>query len=180
MPRTGHALNPLYNVWIGAKQRCYYPGHKDYRNYGGKGVRMHAPWLDARTFMAEVEAEIGPRPAGCSLDRIDGTKHYEPGNIRWSTPTEQAHNRPNTSWLTVDGERLTLYNAFYRLGLSHAQAASAYDSLRRNGKSLNHVLSRYGVDLCRVSDLYLAPKRVSRGRDESKPRKRKSRIDVIT
>jgi hypothetical protein len=164
MPRTGHQLNPLYNVWVGAKQRCYYPPHKDFRNYGGKGVELHAPWHDARTFMAEVEAEIGPKPPGHSLDRIDGTRHYEPGNIKWSTPTEQAANRRSTSWLTVDGERSPLFPALRRLGLSHLQACSAYCSLRDYALPLERALRRFGVDMTRVSDLYLAPKRANYGR----------------
>lgn len=167
MPKSKLMRHPLYNRWSGAKQRCYYPGHKDYERYGGRGIRMHAPWHDAATFIREVAAEIGLPPPGHTLDRIDSNRHYEPGNIKWSTHDEQAANRRNTSYLTVDGERLTLYNALYKLGLSHYQACSAYDSLRRYALPLDRALRRFGVDMARVSDLYLAPKRANYGRKSS-------------
>jgi hypothetical protein len=94
--RHGYARDgkwhPLYGIWKTMIQRCYNPNNKRYKNYGGRGIK--APqWLDAVKFIADVVAEIGDRPPGHSLDRVDNDGNYEPGNIKWSTPKEQAANR---------------------------------------------------------------------------------------
>ena len=81
--------------------RCYKPGSKDYKNYGARGIEVYRPWHDVRNFVADIEAEIGPRPEGTydsgwsryTLDRIDNDGDYRPGNMRWATRLQQVHNR---------------------------------------------------------------------------------------
>lgn len=74
--------------------RCYYEGHPGYKNYGARGVAVCDRWRDdVRAFVEDIEREIGPRPASKSLDRIDNDGNYEPGNMRWATPKEQAANK---------------------------------------------------------------------------------------
>ena len=69
-----------------AKRRCTDPHRRDYVRYGGRGVQWKfSSW-------AEAFAELGPCPAGKTLDRIDNDGHYEPGNVRWATPYEQRNN----------------------------------------------------------------------------------------
>ena len=70
-----------------AKLRCQYPHDINYRNYGGRGIEFRFSSFE------QFFAELGPRPAGKSLDRIDNDGHYEPGNVKWSTRSEQARNK---------------------------------------------------------------------------------------
>jgi len=85
--RTHH---PEYGIWQMMKRRCYDPTHVSYEHYGAKGVRVCGRWLDSfEIFLADV----GPRPPGFSLDRIDPTGDYTPENVRWADSTTQANNK---------------------------------------------------------------------------------------
>lgn len=82
--------------------RCSDPRNNSYRFYGARGVAVCERWLSFDNFLADM----GPRPSGKTLDRIDSARGYEPGNCRWATPTEQIRNRSNTVRLTALGETL--------------------------------------------------------------------------
>jgi len=86
--------------------RCTRPTSRFYPNYGGRGIRVCDKWLhDYPAFIADV----GPRPSPeMMLERKDNDRNYEPGNVVWATPTEQARNKSTTHWLTVKGERKSL------------------------------------------------------------------------
>ncbi len=85
--------HPLYEVWRGM---CRRTGSDD-PNYGGRGIRLHEPWRDDPAAFIEWAAEnLGPRGPGQSLDRIAVDGHYVPGNLKWSSATEQNQNRRNT------------------------------------------------------------------------------------
>lgn len=60
-------------------------------------MSVHPSWLDFEVYLIELIGEIGHRPEGTSLDRMDNSKGYEPGNLRWATPVEQARNRRSRS-----------------------------------------------------------------------------------
>lgn len=82
--------HPLYDTWRGMKERCFSPANKRYADYGGRGITVCDRWRD--DFWAFV-ADMGERPDGHSLDRIDNDRGYEPGNVRWATASQQNYNQ---------------------------------------------------------------------------------------
>jgi len=94
-----------YSTWRKMVSRCHNPRDKDYPGYGGRGIRVCEPWRESfEAFLADV----GPAPSPKhSLDRFpDNGGHYEPGNVRWATPREQALNTRRTRFYEVGGLRV--------------------------------------------------------------------------
>lgn len=98
--RHGMKHSPEYRSWRAMIQRCTGPNHQAYDRYGGRGITVHPTWL---TSFTQFFRDVGPRPADCSLDRIDNNGNYEPGNVRWATRKEQARNRKKNTLLTING-----------------------------------------------------------------------------
>jgi len=90
-----------YNTWRAMMRRCYNSNDRDYPRWGGRGVSVYEPWQDYVTFAQAVGEPTGAE----TFDRIDTTGNYEPGNVRWVTPTTQARNirTPKTSKTGVTG-----------------------------------------------------------------------------
>ena len=78
-----------YYIWVGIRARCNNPKEPAYKWYGAKGVSVCPRWDRFENFLADM----GRRPHGRSLDRIDPFGNYEPGNCRWATAMEQRHNQ---------------------------------------------------------------------------------------
>lgn len=92
--KTTHGMSnsPTYETWASMKARCNNQNAANYYNYGGKGIRVCDRWNNS--FESFVE-DMGERPIGSSIDRINPFGNYEPTNCRWATPKQQARNRTN-------------------------------------------------------------------------------------
>lgn len=99
MNKTGHQL---YHTWRMMKQRCGNPNKDNYEDYGGRGIRVCDRWDDETTGFWSFIEDMGPRPEGHTLDRIDIDGDYEPRNCRWATKSEQECNKRNTRFLTCE------------------------------------------------------------------------------
>ena len=103
------------DIWRAMKKRCKNPSHPFYSSYGGRGITVCERW---ETF-ANFYADMGPKPEGLTLERIDNDGNYEPSNCKWGTRTEQSRNR-RTSW--TDEENRILESSL-AAGLKYADIA---------------------------------------------------------
>lgn len=102
--RTGpHGRTTEYVIWTQMKQRCNNQNATGYKNYGNRGISVCPQWNESfESFLRDVGQRPGPL---FTLDRIDNSKGYEPGNVRWATWVEQAQNRrPRSNPDGVDPE----------------------------------------------------------------------------
>ena len=129
--RRGHALScgcyhkeavtlhgmtgtPTFGTWRSMLERCSNPRLKVYRIYGARGISVCQRW---RHSFANFLADMGNRPSGTSLDRIDVNGNYEPSNCRWATSKQQQRNRRDRRTLTHEGVTMSLYDWADRTGI---------------------------------------------------------------
>jgi hypothetical protein len=135
-------LRPTYHVWVNMKSRCSNPNVYGYDNYGGRGIKVCARWQQFKNFLADM----GVKPPGLTLERVDNDGDYEPSNCVWASRREQALNRRRTVWVEHNGLRLCVKDWAKHLGVSinsfrsrakvrgsYAEAIASYDDqpLRR-------------------------------------------------
>jgi hypothetical protein len=108
---TKHGMHrsPEYSSWESMHSRC-----AKHQHYVDRGIEVCERWKAFENFLEDM----GPRPEGTTLDRIDGNKGYEPGNCRWATAIEQAHNRPSNRFITIDGQTKVLAQWAREYGIS--------------------------------------------------------------
>ena len=113
---THHMRNTAtYVCWQQAKKRCQCEDDKDYASYGGRGIRFCRRWGKFENFLADM----GVKPKGMTLGRIDNDGPYAPSNCEWQTLKQQARNKRNTVYLTVRGVRKPLVQWAEENGLQH-------------------------------------------------------------
>ena len=127
---------PEYRAWQQMLGRCYRATNPNFRNYGGRGIKVAPEWQsDFVVFLRDV----GPRPSSRhSLDRFpENNGDYRPGNVRWATKKQQNRNQRRNVWVRINGVRMTLVEATEGLGLNYGTVNAR---LNKQGKSLHDAL----------------------------------------
>lgn len=114
--RHGMTESTEYEIWCSMKKRCNNPNNAAYKNYGGRGIKVCERWEVFENFLSDM----GPRPAGMSLDRIDNNKGYSPENCRWVERLTQSNNRRNVKTYTVCGVTGTMPELCRHFGMPTA------------------------------------------------------------
>jgi hypothetical protein len=109
----GMSKTKIYRIWVGMHRRCFKSSDEAFKNYGARGIKVCAHWLRFENFLTDM----GERPRGMSLDRIDNDGSYEPGNCRWATPAQQGNNTRKVRIITFGGESMTISEWAQKLGL---------------------------------------------------------------
>lgn len=115
-PEITARMNRTLASWVAMLNRCYNPLTMGYKNYGGRGIYACDRWHQFRFFLADM----GWRPEGMTLDRIDNDGIYSPDNCRWATPKEQARNSRIPKWEQLGSEKLTRTDLADLAGVSGA------------------------------------------------------------
>ncbi len=118
----GRSKTPLYNVWTSIIDRCTCPTAQGYKHYGGRGISICARW---RNSFEAFSKDMGPRPLGASIDRINNNRGYSPKNCRWATSSEQNRNSRRTKL--------------------NPQAVQTIIAARANGETPRALATRFGV-----------------------------------
>lgn len=126
---------PEYRTWQSIKERCERPSTHRYPAYGAKGITVCKQWSES---FAVFFADMGPRPEGTSIDRVDNDRGYEPDNCRWATNIEQQRNRRNNCIVTFQGQRMTAAEFCEKNGIPH----SCVTRYRKKGIDGDEIVSR--------------------------------------
>lgn len=124
----GISKHPLYKVRRGMINRCYRKKNEDYPRYGGRGIGVCKEWLTSQESFISYCESIGWRP-GLQMDRIDNDGNYEPSNIRFVQPKENARNTRRNVHLTINGVSKVLEDWCMFFGIK----SNVYHSRVKNG-----------------------------------------------
>lgn len=119
----------IYSSWSSMKTRCSNKNHVAYEQYGGRGISVCDRWNVFEYFLADM----GEKPYGCSIDRIDTDGNYEPGNCRWATAKEQGRNRRNNHMFNG----MCIAEISERDGIKYTTARERVKRIERKSNAVN-------------------------------------------
>lgn len=105
----------VYSIWASMRDRCNNPKNKAFPHYGGRGIKVCERWNDYEAF----KSDMGDRPAGMSINRINNDGDYCPENCKWATTAEQANNKRSNRLLTYEGKTQTVMQWARELSINH-------------------------------------------------------------
>lgn len=117
---SGGSRTKTYMTWDSMRRRCENPSHRAYPDYGGRGITVCDRWRDFSCFLEDM----GEKPEGFSLDRIDNSLGYSKENCRWATSQEQNRNTRGTRMVVCDGESRSIIEWSELRGWPHHVIAS--------------------------------------------------------
>jgi hypothetical protein len=135
----GKSRDRLYQTWFKMIERCYNPNRKEYKYYGARGIQVCNEWKDDENGLDNFYkwANENGYTDDLSIDRIDVNGNYEPSNCRWATIKEQANNKRNNVFVTINEETKTLSQWAEAVGLSSSLLYSRYRSGMRGEELLS-------------------------------------------
>lgn len=126
-----------YLSWVGMKQRCYYPNHKYFHLYGGRGIKVCDRWRDSSINFLK---DMGEKPSlKHSIDRIDGDGDYTPENCRWATPNQQNINIRRVQSSGHPGVQEIKYKKGYSVWVARLMVGGKY-VLYKQSRSLEEAM----------------------------------------
>lgn len=111
--KHGKFKDKEYSIWLAMRDRCINPNNKNYINYGARGITVAKEWDDYSVFINDM----GKRPMGHSLERLENSKGYSKDNCKWATVKEQVRNTRQNINITYDGKTMCLTDWADELGL---------------------------------------------------------------
>lgn len=133
LTKHGYSFSRTYIIWAHIKSRCNDSNCKSYEHYGGRGISVCERWSKFENFLADM----GHRPNGKTIDRIDVNGNYEPSNCRWATWKEQANNTRKNVRLTYLGRTQTISQWADELGIPRTAIRTRY----YKGQSIDQILA---------------------------------------
>lgn len=134
----GGSHTKLYKTWCNIKERCYNINAKDYKNYGGRGIKMCDRWLES---FENFYADMGNKPTpNHSIDRDDVNGDYCKENCKWATNDEQRRNKRSTVYIYYNNEKIVQADFVKRFNI----VLSTFIRKYKNGMDLDTIIKKFG------------------------------------
>lgn len=128
----------LYGIWTGMKSRCNNPKVKCYMDYGGRGITVCREWAESFINFKDWALTNGYDDS-LTIDRINNSGNYEPGNCRWIRQSEQGKNTRRTHFVDIDGKTLCVMDWCRELGI---KKTNAYCNAKEQGLTVEEYLTK--------------------------------------
>lgn len=130
--------SPTYRSWETMKSRCLNPNDRSYKDYGGRGIAVCSEWENFNGFLNDM----GERPRGTTLDRINVNSNYCKENCRWATTKKQQRNKRNNRMVFFNGEEIPLVSLSEKTGVPYQRL---WERIVRHGWSVEDAISKPSI-----------------------------------